>query len=85
MKAKELNFFKSLANDRLENKIINYILDNIQLKKETKEEEKEILIYRIEREKEYIKTAMNIKKDNVFINVIETYYKTGIIKEVNLI
>lgn len=83
MKSRKLNFIEDLAMNRLENKITNYILDNIQLKKETKEEEKEILIYRIEREKEYIKTTMNIKKDSIFIDVIETYYKTGKIKEVD--
>nr|DAG76833.1 MAG TPA: hypothetical protein [Caudoviricetes sp.] len=83
MKSKKLKPIEDLATNRLENKITNYILDNIQLKKETKEEEKEILIYRIEREKEYIKTTMNIKKDSIFIDVIETYYKTGKIKEVD--
>lgn len=83
MKSRSLKFIENMANDRLENKITNYILDNIQLKKETNEKEKEILLYRIEREKEYIKTAMNIKKDSVFVDVIETYYTTGRIKGVN--
>lgn len=75
MKAKELNFIKDMANDRVKNKIGLYKNNNIILENKDKLKDLNIDFKELEKKnkryKEYIMTALNLKTEKDFRKVVK--------------